>query len=540
MTENKGLRHQRGAIGLFGVLVLILVVVFAALTVDASRLWMTKRQLQSVTDIAAIEAAKGIGCNPTINSVVARAQSAAIANGYNGNVAAGDNSVVVGGITNPNGIRVFQPGSSIEAVRVVLTKRVPASLVAGGLFSNTVLLRAEATSLANNPIASFSAGTSTVSLNTNESVLLNRLFSEILGSQVNLDVAAYQGLANANIRLADLLATQLQVSTINDFLNMQFPTGELLTLLAAGAAQSQNANNNAVTALQALAAASQRNTGLALSDILVVNSLNPSELSTASVNLFSLVTSIITFSNGQTGINLPLTVNIPGLTNVGSTIRIIQAPQIAIGPPAGIGGAICTSARTAQIEVNVDAQVSIPLLARIDMRLATQVAPGQVDLRSISYNDSSTSVNFETYPGLVGTRLTNAAGTGPAVISSLLNVPIARLSLGLPSADTSPGNTVFDIENPTIAQLPKTASESVQLSSTFENLLRSEQSIAVEVLGINLPVIGQVVDSIVRPILVQASTSLIDPLLRILGVRVGIIDVKLDDVSIGNPRPLVI
>lgn len=521
-------------------LVLLLAVVFTALAIDASRLWMMKRQLQSVADITAIEAAKGMGCDSAIDAVIARAQAAATANGYDADVNAGGNSVMLGNVVDQAGIRIFQPGAAAEAVRVVLTKTTPASLVAGGIFSDPVLLQARATSLANSPIASFSAGTTTLNLDTKESALLNQLFSGMLGGQVDLDAVAYQGLANADIRLADILATQAQVSTVDQLLNLRLPTRELLSLIAGGVMQSQSTSENALEGLQQLAAASQRNTGLALSDVLIVNSLNPVDLNQASVNLLSLVTSVITFSNGQTGIDLPIAVDIPGITNIGSTVKVIQAPKIAIGPPAGAGGIACTSASTAQIEINVDAKVNIPLLASLDMRFTTEVAPGRVDLKDIRYQGASTAVDFEQYPGVVGVRLTNSTGSGPAVLSSLLNVPLARLSLSLPSTLATPNDNVIEVENPVAGQLPRSVSTSTQLSSTFANMLGNQQSISVEVLGINLPIISQVVTGIVQPILVQACTALIDPLMMVFGLRTGVIDVKLDDVRIANPRPLVI
>lgn len=540
MKKSRGQRQQRGVIGLFAMLVLLLAVVFTALAIDASRLWMIKRQLQSVADITAIEAAKGMGCDSAIDAVIARAETAAAANGYDADVNAGGNSVMLGKIVDQAGVRVFQPNAAPEAVRVVLTKMTPASLVAGGIFSDPVLLQAQATSLSNSPIASFSAGTTTLNLDTRESALLNQLFSGMLGGQVDLDAVAYQGLANADIRLADILTTQTQVSTVDQLLNLQLPTRELLSLIAGGVMQSQNTSENALAGLKQLVAASQRNTGLALSDVLIVNSLNPVDLSQASLNLLSLVTSVITFSNGQTGIDLPLAVNIPGITNIGSTVKVIQAPKIAIGPPAGVGGIACTSARTAQIEINVDARVNVPLLASLDMRLSAEVAPGRVDLIDIRYQGTSTAVDFEQYPGVVGVRLTNSTGSGPAVLSSLLNAPLAKLSLNLPSTLATPKDSVIEVGNPIAGQLPRSVSTSTQLSSTFANMLGNEQSISVEVLGINLPIINQVVKGVAQPILVQAGAALIDPLMKIFGIRVGVIDVKLDDVRMGNPRPLVI
>ena len=69
--------RQRGAIGLFGILTLLTGLLFTALAVDAGRLWMERRQLQSIADMAALEAAGTIGCAANLADVQAAAQAAA-------------------------------------------------------------------------------------------------------------------------------------------------------------------------------------------------------------------------------------------------------------------------------------------------------------------------------------------------------------------------------------------------------------------------------------------------------------------------------
>src|SRR3546814_569511 len=76
-------RHsQRGAIGLWGSMTLLLAVMFMALAVDTGRLWMQQRKLQSIADIASMEAARFIGCNADSGNVLSAAQAAAARNGY--------------------------------------------------------------------------------------------------------------------------------------------------------------------------------------------------------------------------------------------------------------------------------------------------------------------------------------------------------------------------------------------------------------------------------------------------------------------------
>src|SRR5690606_34993650 len=109
---SNNLRHkQRGAIGLFAVMTLMIAVLFVTLVVDTGRLWMQKRQLQSIADIAAIEAGRSLGCDQDIANVRAAAQAAAVANGFNGTLASAPNIVELGSVTtNAANVRQFVSG----------------------------------------------------------------------------------------------------------------------------------------------------------------------------------------------------------------------------------------------------------------------------------------------------------------------------------------------------------------------------------------------------------------------------------------------
>lgn len=93
MTRPVSTRHhQRGAIGVFGVVVLLLAVLFTAVVVDSARLWSQKRKLQSIADMAAIDAAKEVGGCPAGTTadmktrVANAAQASALSNGYVGSL----------------------------------------------------------------------------------------------------------------------------------------------------------------------------------------------------------------------------------------------------------------------------------------------------------------------------------------------------------------------------------------------------------------------------------------------------------------------
>ncbi|MGH8558323.1 MAG: hypothetical protein ACRESZ_12845, partial [Methylococcales bacterium] len=50
--------HQRGAIGIFGALVLSIGLLFAVLSIDSGRLFVEDRRLQKIADLAALDGSK--------------------------------------------------------------------------------------------------------------------------------------------------------------------------------------------------------------------------------------------------------------------------------------------------------------------------------------------------------------------------------------------------------------------------------------------------------------------------------------------------
>lgn len=539
-------RRQAGAIGLFGIMTLLLAVLFVSLVVDSGRLWMQKRQLQSVADIAAIEAARSLGCDHELENIMAAAQSAAIANGFNGSLASAPNVVEIGSVVTSAGIRQFQSNSGHEAVRVVATRTVPASLFAGGLFDQQVVLSAEAVSIANVPIAAFSAGTSAVELNTQDSVLLNSLLTRLLGSNVNLSLVSYKGIADTNITLAQLIAAQGNVANVDELLALDLTTPAFLGLVAAAVSASDTATVTAVQAVQALAIAASKNTAVRLADVLDITAPNADGVLNVGINALSLINTVALVANGENAIALPVAVNVGGLASVNTTIKIIEPPQIAVGPPAGGDNVACTVARTSQVDIETKIATNLNLLLlalRVDLNLKVAVAQGEAGLQTMSDDGSSTNVVINGRPGIASVALTNGAGTGPGRIYVkvilLGEIPLADISLDLP-IQSSPTPMVYEVERPVAENLPQSQSTSAQVAGGLANALNQDSSLSIVPLKLGILDVGQILGSIVRPLLVPVATAVVDPLLKLLGIQLGVLTVNLEGVQLIQPQPLVI
>lgn len=541
MFADSNKPYQKGAISIFGILALVMLIPLAMLTLDTARFWMVKRQLQAIADISAIEASKGIACNASVADILARADAAASRNGYKESLLSAPNVVELGSVKTVSGQHQFTADGSAQAVHIKATKRVPVSLVARGIYGNDIMLTADAVSLTSSPVAAFSAGTSLLALNTLDTSLLNSLLGGMLGTNINLDLVSYQGLADTYLTLGDLINAHIGILNAEELLTYQFSSNELLTLVSnALLSNTSNVASSVINDTIYLAQSAVSNDNISLNAIINLNQFAQEDALNAELNLMNLITSIISLSNGLNGVTLPIGLNLPGLASVDALVNVIEPAQIAIGPPAGNDSNICTVSKTAQVSVSVP--VLVNLLATIDLSLNVQAAAGSVGLRNIEGNNSSTDITFESNSSAVAISLTNNAQTGPATIS-LLGIPLAHLKLNLAPElqNTTATTSTMQIERPVQSSLPQGTTMNNPLEDTFEHLLSEPAALEVIIVGIDLTgVVSPVVSTIVKPLLLAISQSLLDPLLKVLGISVNNIDVTVTDVTLTNPNPLVI
>lgn len=538
--------HQCGAIGLMGALTLMMAVLFTALAVDSGRLWMQQKKLQVIADIAAIEAARSLGCASGITDALTAAQAAAQNNGFQGNLANNPNLVDIGSVDTSSGIREFISGDGAAAVYVRATQEVARSLVAGGLFGGNIMLSAEAVSLADPHSAAFSGGSFTTNLNSEDSVLLNALLGEMLGAPLNLGVVSYQGIAQTNITLQDLLQVTGDVGNYEDLLNSSVQLAELLQLFVEAATRSGTADVQAIAAMQSIANVAVRNLSLRLADVLAVTTPDANAAATVGLNALSLITTSVLVANGNHAVTLPLGINLASVASINALVTVVEPPQMALGPPANADGTICTSMKTAEVRIQVPVVISIPLLARIDLSLNVDVAQGNADLLAVDSGDAETDVRIAAQPGIAAITLTNTAGSGPARVSALLGLPLADIGLDLPLQPPSSEMLDFSVDHPVADDLPQEASIDSPLGGSLQNALSQSDALCVMLIGSMQceaglsGLINTVVSTLVSPLLGEIGRVLLDPLLELLGIKLGGMDVTLEGVHHHQANPLVI
>jgi uncharacterized membrane protein len=545
-------KRQRGAIGLLGAVTLLLAVLFAALVVDSGRLWMQKRHLQTVADIASIQAARQLGCGVTQASVTAAAQAAAVANGYTGNLASSPNVVeMVNVSTGGSGIRSYTSGGS-EAVRVYATDTVPASLVVGGLFGNTVTLHAEAVSRADPAIAAFSAGTFAARIDTENSVLLNAILGDILGSSLSLDVLSYKGIANTHITLNELLDASGQVGGLDSLLNTSMSLTQLMQLTASAVSQSGTANADAIAGMQQIASAAASNTNITLGSVLDIATPDSEAAGKVGINALSLVTAAALIANGNSAISFPLTVSVPGLVSSQANIDIIQPPKIAIGPVGDGSGTICTTLSTAQVEASLNLTSDVTLAGtgvHINLTLLAEVAQGTAGLDSISMGSTDAQVTINAQPGIASIKLENSSIA--ATLPLIGYREIATLSMNVPVQPASAEALVFNVDYPVADNLPQTQTVDSPIGDSLANTLNNAP---IQITPTNLG-LGALVNAVVQPVVntvlglvtpvlktlvLAIGDTLLEPLFELLGLQLGGMDVTLQGIQIRQAQPLII
>ncbi|MFQ6594964.1 MULTISPECIES: pilus assembly protein TadG-related protein [Pseudomonas] len=369
---------QRGAVGLMTVGVLALALMCTLLVIDSGRLYLAKRQLQGVADTAALEAvSRGGTCQAGLSAAAFAAQSVARNNFVLGN----GNTLVArcGSVTTgASGMRTFSANPALSsAIQVVVSNTVPTSIAAGvwaltsgnPLSLSTVLTATAVAAIPTPALAQLTINSTLASVNTANAGLLNPLFSGLLGGNVNLTVAGWNGLINTNINLLSYLnqlAINLNLTAGNytQLLNTNVTATQLIQA-AINVLTANGASVDVLTALGNLQLAAINQAPLTLGQILQVQTGTTASALNANLQVFQLVQGIVQLSNSQSSMAATLPVSLLGLANITTQVKVTQPPQLsAVGNPALAAanpqGPNAIYVRTAQVRTEVT--VSLPVL----------------------------------------------------------------------------------------------------------------------------------------------------------------------------------
>ncbi|MCF5223234.1 pilus assembly protein TadG-related protein [Pseudomonas syringae] len=446
--------RQRGAIGLIAALTLGLALLCALVVVDSGRLYLEKRSLQRVADIAALEAAGRRGACSGAASAPDFANQSAIRNGFTPNtdgrtLVTRCGTLTVGALSQ----RVFVADSTQAlAIQVVASHPVPRSIAAGigAAFDKSpspanVTLSATAVAASAAPLVALTIRSATMTVDSTRAAILNPVIGSLLGGSLNLSVANWQGLASTDLSLLSYLnrlKTDLNLTAVgySDVLNTSVSVSQLIqsaiNVLDPGATLTGTAT---IAGLQALKLAAGATT-VVLGDLLSIQGSSDIAALNTNLRLLDLVQGLAQLANDKTGISTAAQINVGTLAQVTTRIQVVEPPQLsAIGDPSKIDplnpktGANRIYVRTAQMRALVS--INLPVLGNINSLVST--ATSVVGSLTPILN-SALSLNIA---GVLGSTtcalgLNSCMVTDFKFLTSGTSGPRIDLSLALASADT--------------------------------------------------------------------------------------------------------
>ncbi|MEQ8798034.1 MAG: pilus assembly protein TadG-related protein [Salinisphaeraceae bacterium] len=353
--------RQRGATLVFTAFTLVALVATLGLAVDVGRLYATQTQLQRTAEVAALDAARTIGgCRVGEPDAPQTAAELAVQNAI-GNQADDDGApaitpeVLLGIQESDGSLLSFAASDAFDAdsVQVTLTRPAPTPLVA--FFTADRPLTASATAISR-PQAGISVGTSLArigGLDGSEGIL-----AALLGTnQVNL--VSYEGLADAQLTIGDLLQADATITGVEDLLQTDFTLPESLGFLADTLdATTGSANALAAATLRDLADLADPGRSSQLGQILNIEEGFEDLAASLPLNALDLLTGLAQAANLGSPVDLPVGVDLGGIATVDGQVNIIEPPQIAFGR-AGLDGSNQprTRATTAQAAIQLNVTV---------------------------------------------------------------------------------------------------------------------------------------------------------------------------------------
>ncbi|WP_407568837.1 hypothetical protein [Deinococcus altitudinis] len=433
-------------------------------------------------------------------------------------------------------------------------------------------------------VACITAGPRLAQVDSTQGPLLNLLLGGLLGSNVQLNVADWNGLNSSNVDLGLFLnALQARTSTGSTTAALN-ATATLAQFLGAAAdAAQQSGDLAAVSAIGALTGglnASALNQTARVGDFLKLG-FNQGAFNTSKVNLLNLVTGGVQLFNSQntlTTANNPISLSgvsadlsALGVAGLGVTTPTVKAYLQITEPPIMVCGPAGTQFYTASIRVKLDIDLSgIPTLAvagvagasvkLTNVQLYLDIARAQGTIGTI--NAVGRSLSLQATPGLANLYLgsipdsvffnrsriltsadLNYAKIG-AVAASVTVPPVGpTVPVNIDINAKASANGSYPLGTLSFAgpypQSQKVGSSSAAVPVLVDDLIQN-LSIQLNVTTTILPALTGVVTplldtllstlltpvktlskGVLRPVLVAALRSTVDQLLYLLGIGIG-------------------
>lgn len=557
-------RDESGNVAMMFALISPVAVLMMAMAVDLGGVSLQRRELQSLTDLAAISAAADLNAAEThvltlltengIGDVELlkkeewpahrdpRYPSRAWAEVVKGHYVA-DASL-------PPAMRFKAGGEPLNAVQVTVVRSGEYFILAG--VKEPAMITTKGVAYTSSE-AAFSVGSRLARV---EGGAINALLGSLLGSELRLTVMDYNSLLNADVSLLgmlDALATDLRLTGVSydEILDTRISVARL----AAAIRQSGSLDVQTRAALSKL----EQNTGALATRIRLADAIDlggvgklkiddPRTKPSVQAPVMELLTAAITASNGAHQATLDLGTSIPGLlkTTVELAIgeRPRQSPWLRLSGP----NAVVT---TAQTRLKVEFELpGLALLAgtRVRIPLYVEVASAEAQLRRVSCQSSRSSdpvVTVAAQPAVGRVMIGDVKRNEFAQIGRTMNVSLTNIVETLllkvrAKADVRIGNErstdLFFSRADIDAHRSQTATTRNYTASLLGSALR-ELDVRIDAGPLSLAT-----PALVQAALAATLTPVLEPvdgvvynLLATLGVHLGEADVRVHGITCQAP-----
>ena len=528
---------DRGGIAVMSAAAAGLVCAMAA-AIDVGSVALEGRRLQGAADLAALSAVTDLSRAHHKASVTAAANAPSIA----------EVVTETGVYTADPGLAPsarFAPGGSApNAVRVTLKKETPLYFSALLLGRPTFTLRRSARAARpHQPRAAFSIGSRVAGLNGG---VANALLSGLTGSTVSLSLADYNALASTDVDLLgywDALATELDmdVADTETLLDSRIDAGRALRVLESVA---DTRSRSLVSSLSGALAGRSLTVGelIALEpgaeDLL-------SEGLTARVSTLDMVMATATIAGGDRQVALDLGADV-GIASTRIDLAIGEPPNSTAWMTVARNGQPIIRTRQIRMLVRTVTADKLSGLARVELPILLEAAASEARLSKVDCGNGT--VTIDARPGLAkvaigaidARHLNDFTRDLPVERAMLLNV--AGLVTLQAKSEIEIAQTMFKPLTWSKSEVEARATKSVSTTSIASSLVSSllgNMDLRVNVVGLGLGLGGlaNALGTLLTPV-ASVLDGLLNPLLDLLGVRVGEADVKLNGIDCrqGGPK----
>ncbi len=269
-------------------------------------------------------------------------------------------------------------------------------------------------------LAGLRVGSFLARLDSSQSPLLNRLLGSMLGGNLVLDAASYQGLADTTVEAADLAAA-LNLGSVDELATTEVTLAELISASARALdSESGPSTARATTALGTLQAAATNSTRINLGQLMGIEQGQPGAAGSARFNVYDLILAGAEAANQDNVLSFNLdSASLPAAIQAASVrFALVEAPSEAVGSPV-------FSVSTAQLRMIVDLTLAetVPITSTLGVRLGSATVRLPIALDA---GQATATVTDMTCSGTDG--LSPAVGVGVRAVTDVLRAAIGTAS----------------------------------------------------------------------------------------------------------------